>query len=294
MHKLLTRAWLWFFRGLAFGPKWLVRLASGVLGELGYRLAHYRRKIAFKNLALCFPEMPDQERRKIARAHFHCYARVFIDRFALWFGSAQRIEKTVLVRGWEHFAAHDGKPIILFAPHFLGLEAGGMRFQLLRRAVNIYSRQSNKELDAWVLRGRKRFNDPILLVRSEGVLPAIRWLKRGVAFHFSPDMDLGRRESVFVPFFGVEAATVTSMVRIARLTGAVVVPLVTRLTSDGYEATFYPGWTHPNDDQQETIEAGARRMNAFIEARILEAPEQYLWTHRRFKTRPPGVPSVYA
>jgi KDO2-lipid IV(A) lauroyltransferase len=122
---------------------------------------------------------------------------------------------------------------------------------------------------------------------------AVRWLKRGVPLHFSPDMDLGARESVFAPFFGVQAATVASMVRIARLTGAVIVPLVTRLTPAGYQASFYPAWTHSADDQQETLEAGVRRMNAFIEDRILEMPEQYLWTHRRFKTRPLGQGSVY-
>jgi KDO2-lipid IV(A) lauroyltransferase len=120
-----------------------------------------------------------------------------------------------------------------------------------------------------------------------------RWLKRGVPLYFLPDMDLGARDAVFAPFFGEPAATVTSVVRLSRMLGATVVPLVTRMTDGGYEARFYPGWQHPNDDQQETLEQAATKMNQFIEQRIAEMPEQYLWTHRRFKTRPPGMASVY-
>jgi KDO2-lipid IV(A) lauroyltransferase len=138
-------------------------------------------------------------------------------------------------------------------------------------------------------RGRSRFHGTMLL-RNEGLRPAVRWLRDGGAFYFLPDMDLGARDALFVPFFGVSAATVTSVARLARLTGAVVVPLVTRMTDRGYVGVFHPGWTdYPVDD----LDAATRQMNVFIEARVLDMPEQYLWTHRRFKTRPPGEASPY-
>jgi Kdo2-lipid IVA lauroyltransferase/acyltransferase len=274
-------------------PRPISRGFSWFIGAAAYRFAHHRRRIAMANLKACFPQWTDAERAAVTRAHFAYYARAFLDRFVLWFGRPETLRKWVRLEGLEHFEAHRGKPLILLVPHFLGLEAGGMRIQLEARVSNIYSRQRNAELDRWVLRGRKRFNDPILLMRSEGVGRAVRWLKRGVPFHYSPDMDLGRRESVFVPFFGVPTATVTALVRMARATNAAVVPLVTHMTNEGYVATFYPGWAHPNDDSVETIEQGVARMNQFIEQRVLEMPAQYLWTHRRFKTRPPGVPSIY-
>jgi Kdo2-lipid IVA lauroyltransferase/acyltransferase len=293
VSRALTWLFLWSLRLIAFMPQPLSRGFSWCIGAVAYRLAHRRRRIAMTNLKACFPQWTDAKRVAVTREHFACYARAFLDRFVLWFGRPETLRHWVRLEGLEHFEAHHGKPLILLVPHFLGLEAGGMRLQLEAKVSNIYSRQRNAELDRWVLRGRKRFNDPILLMRSEGVGRAVRWLKRGVPFHYSPDMDLGRRESIFVPFFGVPTATITALVRMARATNAAVVPLVTRMTKEGYVATFYPGWTHSNDDSIETIEQGVVRMNQFIEQRVLEMPAQYLWTHRRFKTRPPGAPPIY-
>jgi Kdo2-lipid IVA lauroyltransferase/acyltransferase len=293
MNRWLTWLLLWALRILAFMPRPISWGVSRLIGSIAYRLAHHRRRIALTNLSVCFPHWPEKKRNEVARSHFKCYSRAFLDRFVFWFGSPTTLRRWIRLEGIEHFEAHRNQPLIFLAPHFLGLEAGGMRVQLETRASNMYSRQSNAELDRWILRGRRRFNDPILLMRSEGIGRAVRWLKRGVPFHYSPDMDLGGPESIFVPFFGVPTATITALVRMARVTGAVIVPLVTRMTDDGYVATFYPGWTHPNDDSIETIEQGVARMNQFIEARVLEMPAQYLWTHRRFKTRPPGEPSIY-
>jgi KDO2-lipid IV(A) lauroyltransferase len=181
--------------------------------------------------------------------------------------------------------------VIVLAPHFVGIDAGGIRLLLDHpRLASMYARQKSEVLDEAMTRGRVRFQGTMLL-RNDGLRPAVRWLRDGGAFYFLPDMDLGSRDAVFVPFFGVSAATVTSVARLAKLTGAAVVPLVTRLTDQGYEARFHEAWEgYPGDD----LEAATRAMNAFIEARVLEMPEQYLWTHRRFKTRPPGESSPYA
>lgn len=291
--RFFTWLLLWLVRLLAFGPRWLVRAASHLLGEISFVLGRHRRHVALVNLGICFPHLPAREREQLARRHFHFYARAFIERFEIWFGSPARLRKRVAILGMEHYTAHEPGPIIILAPHFLGLDAGGVRFQIERQFVSFYAHQSNAELDRWTLKGRRRFNDPVLVSKRQGLLTAVRWLKRGRPFYFLPDMDLGLRESVFVEFFGEPAATVTSVVRLARALGAAVVPMVTRMTDTGYEARFYPGWHHPDDDAIETIEQGARKMNAFIEARVREMPEQYLWTHRRFKNRPAGMPSVY-
>lgn len=291
--RLATWMGLWACRLLALGPGFLRRAVIWILGRLAFRFSAHRRDIALTNLRLCFPQWSEAQRMRVARRHFQFYARAFVERFAVWFGSPQRIRRMVTLRGLEHLQAADGRPVIVLAPHFLGLDAGGLRFQLERRFVSMYSNQSNPLLNAWTLRGRMRFNDPVIVPRQHGVRTLVTWLKRGLPLYFLPDMDFGPRDAVFAPFFGVPAATVTSVVRLSRALDAVVVPLVTEMTPGGYEARFYPGWRHPDDDAIETIAQGVEKMNRFIEARILERPEQYLWTHRRFKSRPPGAAPVY-
>ncbi|MBU3725537.1 MAG: lipid A biosynthesis acyltransferase [Burkholderiaceae bacterium] len=293
MTHIATWIGLWCCRWIAFGPRFLRTGVIWILACLAFWLSPGRRHIAMTNLRLCFPQWSELRRHQIVKQHFECYARAFIERFAVWFGSPQKIRQMVALNGLEHLRAAEGQPVIVLAPHFLGLDAGGLRFQLECRFVSMYSNQSNPLLNEWTLRGRTRFNDPVIVPRQQGILTVVRWLKRGLPLYFLPDMDFGPRDAVFASFFGLPAATVTSVVRLSRSLNAVVVPLVTEMTADGYVATFYPGWQHPDDDAVETIAQGVEKMNRFIEARILERPEQYLWTHRRFKTRPPGDPPVY-
>ena len=178
----------------------------------------------------------------------------------------------------------------MLAPHFLGLDAGGTRISMEAHMCSMYANQSNAALNDAVRAGRQRFNDAVLISRQDGIRAALRQLRDHVPFLVLPDMDLGPRDAVFVPFFGVPAATVTVVARLAKLTGARVLPYVTRMTPDGYVGTFHPAWDdYPGDD----IEAATRRMNAFIEDCVRQMPAQYLWTHKRFKTRPPGEPSPY-
>lgn len=293
MIRIATWLGLWACRLIALGPGFLRTGVIGLLGWLAFRFSAHRRDIAMANLRLCFPQWSEARRMEVARRHFQFYARAFIERFAVWFGSQQRIRRMVELRGLEHLQAAGDRPVIVLVPHFLGLDAGGMRLVLERRLVSMYANQSNPVLNAWILRGRTRFNDPVVVPRQEGMRTLVKWLKRGLPLYFLPDMDFGPRDAIFVPFFGVPAATVTSVVRLSRALNAVVVPLVTEMTPSGYVARLYPGWQHPDDDATETLAQGVEKMNRFIEARILEHPEQYLWTHRRFKTRPPGAAPVY-
>jgi Kdo2-lipid IVA lauroyltransferase/acyltransferase len=269
--------------------RWLVVLGN-LLGSLLYWLAAPRRRIARTNLRLCFPNLTEEERARISKDHFRYFARSFFDRFVLWYQPADRILDLVQLRGMEHLEAVAGRPVILLAPHFVGLDAGGTRISIDRRVISMFANQKNPVLNEAMRAGRSRFNDAVLLSRQEGLRTAIRMMRDGVPFYFLPDMDLGPRDSVFVPFFGVPAATVTSVARLAQMTEAVVVPCVTEMTQEGYVARLYPAWEdYPGDD----LVAATTRMNQFIEARAVEMPAQYLWTHKRFKTRPPGERGFY-
>lgn len=200
--------------------------------------------------------------------------------------------RLVRIEGLHHWQAVQHRPVIWLVPHFVGLDMGGTRMGAEYHFASIYSRQKDRAIDALLYRGRTRFIAPRLVTRQEGLRSIVRVIREGLPLYYLPDMDYGPRDSVFVPFFGVPAATITGLSRLARLARAVVVPLVIRQLpgGQGYVMQFYPAWyDFPTDD----AEADARRMNAFIEERVREMPEQYHWLHRRFKTRPPGAASVY-
>lgn len=288
--ELFARIGLALLRLLARLPFGALRRVGIVTGDLLWVLARPRRRVTLTNLRLCFPDWSESRRRAVARGHFRAYARSFFDRFIFWFEPEARLRALVELRGVEHYRPWEGRPVILLAPHFVGIDAGGMRYQADWPGASMYANQKSRVLTEAMTAGRSRFGGTRMLLRNDGMRPALRLIRQGVPFYFLPDMDLGPRDAVFVPFFGVPAATVTSLARLAKATGAVVIPLVTRMTDTGYVAQLYPAW---EDYPGEDLEAATRRMNAFIEERVLEMPEQYLWTHKRFKTRPPGEPGVY-
>lgn len=280
---------IWLVHGLPFGA--IARIGRGI-GWLGYWLAVPRRKVVLTNLRLCFPELTEQERIALARRHFSALGRSFLERGVLWYAPKDRVMQFVRFEDVEHFDAVHGEPVVLLAPHFVGLDMGGVRVAIAWKAASMYGKQKNPALDAAMRRGRGRFGDPILFSRQDGIRPVVRALRDGFSFYYLPDMDLGPRESIFVPFFGVRTATVPALSRLAHVSRARVVPIVTRQLPDGegYAAKFYPAWENfPTGD----IEADTRRMNEFIEARVREMPEQYYWVHKRFKTRPPGEARFY-
>ena len=284
MMTRVTLALMWLARLLPL--RLLSALGSG-LGVVLYAAARERRQVALTNLALCFPDLAPAERERIARDHFRALARTFLERGILWWSSADAVRRLVRVEGEEHWQAAAGRPIIVFTPHFVGFEMAGIRLHIDRPMATMYSRQSNRLFDAMLLHGRTRFNEAKVYSRQDGIRPIVRALRSGLPLFYLPDMDFGARDAVFVPFFGIPAATVTAMSRLAAISGAVVLPCITRQLpgGQGYVARLYPAWENfPSDDPA----ADARRMNAFIEERVREMPEQYYWVHKRFKTRPPG------
>jgi KDO2-lipid IV(A) lauroyltransferase len=288
----MIRIGIFFFWLLHFLPLGLLAPVGQAFGMLLYWLGRERRRVARINLRLCFPDMPDREREKLVRAHFRSFGRSFLERGILWWSSKERINRLVHIDGLEHWHAVKDRPVILLAPHFVGLDMGWVRLSTEFPLASMYSQQKNPVFNARLLHARTRFGMARLSSRQEGIRPIVRALKDGLPLYYLPDMDYGARDAVFVPFFGVPAATITGLSRLAQLTGAVVVPCVTRQLpgAAGYQLEFYPVW---QDFPGESVEADTRRMNAFIEERVREMPEQYFWLHKRFKTRPAGEERFY-
>jgi KDO2-lipid IV(A) lauroyltransferase len=180
----------------------------------------------------------------------------------------------------------------MLAPHFVGLDAGGSALTQLHgvHMASIYVRQRNAALDEWVRQGRNRSGQVSLYFRQQGVKQIVSGLRQGDKLYLLPDMDFGRNESVFVPFYGVQAATVPSLSRFARLGRARVMTVATRMTAQGYRLELGPLWA---DFPSEDAEADTARMNRELQALIDTMPEQYYWVHKRFKTRPEGEPGLY-
>lgn len=289
---------------LAVGLLWLLHwLPLSLLAPLGaglgmvlYGVLGERRRVVDVNLQLCFPDRSAAERRRLARRHFQGLGRSVLERGLLWWASPQRLERVIRVEGAEKVQAllAAGRPVILLVPHFVGLDMGGSRICMLFDMVNIYAPQRDPVIDRWVLRGRKRFGNQLPLARNEGVRTIVKAIREGRPFHYSPDVNQRRQSSasIFAPFFGVPASTVTALPRFAQLAGAAVVPCATRMLpgGQGYRVELGEPWLdYPSGD----VEADVRRMNAEIEKIVLTMPEQYYWVHRRFKTRPSGVPRRY-
>jgi KDO2-lipid IV(A) lauroyltransferase len=292
MSDALARAWIALINATA---NWSVaartRLANA-LGDVLWLLIRPRRRVTLANLRACFPQMAQDERRALGRRLFRNIARSVLDHSVLWRGSREAVEQMVRVRGAEHLNDPANRPLILLAPHFIGLDAGGLRVNTLVRGVSIYARQSNAAWDAKLLEGRQRFNDPVLIPRrgASELKEVLRAMKQGLPLYYLPDMDLGATNSIFVPFFGVQAATIPMVSRLARLINAKVVMAVTQMTDDGYVLTFEAPW---RDFPGASVEEDTALMNREIERWVLRLPDQYLWTHKRFKTRPPGSRSIY-
>jgi Kdo2-lipid IVA lauroyltransferase/acyltransferase len=284
---------------------WLLRLVSArslptqarlgrALGKLLWLLAISRRKIALKNLALCFPEQLSEERRAVAKQHFEFLARSFLERGLLWHADEARLRSLIEVTGELEFADNSEAPVMWLVPHFVGLDVAGIACMLFVKKpfASIYQAQRNPVIDAAMRAGRMRFGKTQIFPRSDSVRPLLKCIKQGAPFFNLPDMDFGARDAAFVPFFGVNAATLTAPSRIARSAGMRVQLVTAHLKPDGsgYRVHFSaPLEGFPSEDAI----ADAQRMNHLIEQEVLKQPAQYLWVHKRFKTRPEGEPSLY-
>jgi len=278
---------LWLLHWL---PLPLLRALGWGLGRLLHALGRERRNVALTNLRLCFPGKSEVEREALARAHFVAFARAVLDRTLGWWASQERLERIIRIHGVEHLNDPEGRPVILLSPHFVGLDAGGTVISMHIAGCSVFSKQKNPVLNKLLYDGRMRFNEAVLLSRQDGMRKIVRAMKDGHQFYYLPDMDFGPKESIFVPFFGVQAATIPALSRLVRLTGARVVACIARQVPDGYEIEVMPPW---ENFPGASVEADTEFMNRFIESQVLRMPEQYFWLHKRFKTRPPGEQRFY-
>ncbi len=287
---------------LALGLLWLlqwwpVRVQAAVgsaIGALAHALAADRRRIATRNIEICLPELDAAARARLVREHFRWLGRSLVERGLLWYAPRARIERLIEVEGDVHLAERSDAPVMWLVPHFMALEVAAAAVQLFqtRRGATIYQAQSNPVFDAAVRQGRLRFGGSELFTRQDSAKPLIRAIRQQrLGFFNLPDMDFGIKDAAFVPFFGVPAATLLAPSRMARMLGMTVQPVVAEMReAGGWRVRFLPPLPHwPSDDAQ----ADTLRMNQWIEAEVRRNPAQYLWVHKRFKTRPAGEPPLY-
>jgi len=289
MRVLLAIMWV-----LHWLPLPILGRIGKFIGSILFIVIIERRQITLTNLRLCFPKMTEKQRIAIAREHFQGYARSILERGILWWASPERLRRLIKVTPAIPTKLAQERPTIYLCPHFVCLEVAGTAITMAGPACSIYVRQHNELFDEALRKGRLRFttDERNLLARDAGIKPIIRAMRSGRPFLMLPDMDFGRKESVFVPFFGIPASTLTAPARLAAATEGQIIPVITRFQPHyrGWEVRFFPPWeNYPGDD----IEQATRFMNAFIEERINEAPAEYFWSHKRFKTRPEGIPSLY-
>ncbi|MGB7483598.1 lipid A biosynthesis lauroyl acyltransferase [Castellaniella ginsengisoli] len=278
-------------RGLSALPYgWVARLGEG-LGSLLYLIPGRRRHILHTNLRLCFPEQSERQRRRLARATFQHVIRSYLERGVQWYGSARAITDLTELDSAIDLQDRYDQPTIFLGFHFAAIEAACMYYSIRHPVASIYTPMSDQATDAISKARRSRFGT-MMIPRHGSARDILGVLKSGTPIMLAADMDFGLRDSVFVPFFGVQACTLTAVSRLARLSGARVVPFVSEVLPGyrGYRLRIYPALpAFPSGD----VRADAMAMNQFLEARIREAPDQYYWVHRRFKRRPPGEAPVY-
>ncbi len=287
---------------LAIGLLWLLHwlplpvlafLGQG-LGALLWRLARSRRHVCERNLALCFPEKSEAERQQLAHEHFLWMGRSILERGLLWFAPEERLLRLMHIEGDLRQAERSEEPVMWLLPHFVGLEwaAPALLLGQSRRVVDVYQRQSNPVFDAQLMKGRGRFGRTDFVNRHDGIRPVIKLIRQGHGFVNAPDMDFGRKDSAFVPFFGVPACTLLAPGKMASSLNMRVLPLTICMLPGGrgYRVTAHPPLAnYPSGDAL----LDAHTLHAWLEARIREQPAQYLWVHKRFKTRPEGEPGLY-
>ena len=289
--KLGAHLAIGFMRLLAILPLSWVRALGWLLGSVLFYVIRSRRRVAEINLTLCFSEHSKQQIRRLARQNFIFFMQALLDRSWLWHGSAATTLKRLKITGAVEQLQND-EPVVLFVPHFVGLDAGNTAFtqQIPRKLITIYTNQSNKMVDAWILKRRARFGNIRLFGRVAGVKEIIAALRSGEMLGILPDMGFGPEESIVVPFYGIPTYTVPSLHRFARLGKAKLVPVLNRMTDCGYEVQVLQAW---ENFPTSSAEADTAFMNKELESYIKTMPAQYFWVHKRFKDRPPGEKSVY-
>ncbi len=281
-----TRFILYCIQALGHLPLAWVRALGWVLGAALYVLVGSRRKVVRINLELCFPHWTKAQLRHTAFQTFVYFAQAWLDRGWLWHASTEVLLKRVTLVGAVNELEGNGSTLI-FTPHLIGMDAGwvALNQQIPRQFMTVYARQTNMVVDSWILHGRKRFPNGHPFDRNQGFKDVLVRLRAGEPLCLLPDMNYEPKDSVFVPFYGVLAATIPSLSRVARLGRAKVIAMLVRITPEGYEVEITPEWSgFPTGE----LVSDTALMNQRLQGYIDKDPAQYYWVHRRFKDRPEG------
>jgi KDO2-lipid IV(A) lauroyltransferase len=274
-------------------PQWLGLAIARPLGWLLHHAMKSRRRIATRNIERCFPQWPPEKHDALVREHFGAIARMMFETLWSWSISNRRLLRMGRAEGVENVSVHleKGRGVLAITHHVTCLELGGrLAGYAVPNAAGIYRPLRNPVIEWYQNRGRRKY--AVAMFSKRDLRGAIRHLRKGNLLWYAPDQDFGPQRSVFAPLFGIQAATLEATARLIQMTDCAVVPMfpVYDAQTRRYTAKFLPALEDfPSGDIVEDL----TRLNAMMEAQIREAPEQYWWIHRRFKTRPEGEPPFY-
>lgn len=299
LHPRLWGTWLilgvlWL---IVLLPYPLLLLIGKLIGRFFLLIGKKRRRVTQVNLKLCFPELSDAEREKILKKSFESAAMTILEMGMAWWWPEWRLRKKVQLVGREHVDNLDGQGAVLLGMHFTTLDIAGAGLSLYLPYGAMYRPHKNPVFNFVQFRGRSRSianyeQEEAVIFPRKDLRTMIRLLRKGMLVWYAPDQDYGAEHSIFAPFFGVPAATITATAKLVSMSHAKVLPYThERLSGNaGYRITIHPPLeNYPSGDELED----ATTINKLLEEKIRLKPEQYLWAHRRFKTRPPGESSIY-
>ena len=291
-HPKFIPTWILIgFMKLGAKLPFAVQVFIGIgIGKLLYPILTRFRKIAFVNISRCYPKKSLSEVEDLVKQNFEAIGISFFETANAYFGSNEKIQKLITIHN-EHYlsdALNKKQNIILLSGHFMPLMLGGRALLLKHTIANIYRPQNNKLFDEVM---RKVFvNNGAIMIKTKDIRAMMKAIKGGLPIWYAPDQDLGEKNSIFAPFFNIQTATISATARLAKTQNTVIIPFLFIRSSSGYTMNFEPPLNdYPSDDAVEN----ASRTNQILQDQILKAPEQYLWIHRRFKTRPKGEVPFY-
>ena len=293
-HPKFWPTWvtLGILRTVALFPYPLQISLGKLLGRVLQTLSPSRQRVADINLQLCFPEKSVTERNKIKDASYQNLGIALLEMSMCWWWPEDRLRPLVEIRGQEHIEAvlDSGRGVILLTGHFTSLEIGGRLFTLSMPLQAMYRTLKNRLFDSYLYTRRKSYLENA--ISRKNTRQMIKGIKQLIPTWYAPDQNFANEKNVFVPFMGVQTATISAGSRIAKTSGGAMLPFYPERKKDG---SGYIIWIEPpledfpsGDDVKDTT-----AVNASIEKYVRQNPEQYMWIHKRFKTRPPGEPAVY-
>jgi len=298
MHKIKTKlidVAIYILMGVFYIfsilPRFVINFLGDCLGSILFYVMKSRTRVAMVNLTLCFGHMSESDKRKFVLKHYREFTRAMLDYGLMFFANEKKLRKIVSVKqGQEVIDKYINKEkVILLAPHFAGLDIGANFFSIDYVGCSMYSEQKNKTIDKLIINARTRFmrdKGGKIFPRTAGIKTIIRaMLQEGSLFYYLPDQDIGDKQRIFVPFFDhPNCPTIDALPKLAKLTRALVIPMMTKREKDGsYGVYVYsPLENYPTDD----VVSDVAKMNKVVEKLVLDNPYQYFWLHKRFKNQP--------